>query len=260
MSNLLKTGFQSFTDKNSEPFIIDVNSRKINTDSVKGRIIRPMEEKNESTQDENNSANEAILDDAFEKAKLLRDEAMVNAAQIIARANEEAETIREQARENGYNQGLEEGNMEAMKRADKYLENLQREQDEILQKNAEEFQRHLEETENDIVDIMCMLIEKLTGILVDDYKPVLLHMINNALGETESCRTFEIRVAEDCYDYISENKDRLLGASNPNISIDIFGDPKLNRRQCIIESENGIIDLSMDVQIKNLMTVIKLLT
>jgi flagellar assembly protein FliH len=204
--------------------------------------------------------NQAVLDDAFDKAKSLRDDAVVKAAQIIADANTEAETIREQARQEGYNKGLEEGNMEAMKRADVYLENLQKEHEEQARVSAETMKQELAASEQSMVDISCSLIEKLTGILVDDYKPVLLHMINNALNEEETGGRFIIRVSDDNYSYVSDNRDRLSGAANPSITIDIFGDAKLDKNQCIIESDNGIIDLSMDVQVRNLITAIKLLS
>ena len=73
-------------------------------------------------------------------------------------------------------------------------------------------------------------------------------------------REITIRVGEENYTYIQDNYDRLSGAANPNISIEIYSDSKLNKRQCIIESENGIIDLSMDIQVRNLITAIKMLS
>ena len=100
----------------------------------------------------------------------------------------------------------------------------------------------------------------MTGILVNDYKSVMLHMINNALNETETSRMFVIKVSESAYTYISDNYDRLVGAGNPNINIEVYGDSKLDVNQCIIETDNGIIDLSMDVQVRNLITAIKLLS
>ncbi len=118
----------------------------------------------------------------------------------------------------------------------------------------------LAQAEQDMVDVSCGLIEKLTGILVDSYKPVMLHMINNALNNTDSSKQFIIRVASEIYPYVADNRDRIIGASNPGVSIEIFGDSKLTSGQCMIESDNGIVDLSMDVQVKNLITAIKLLS
>ena len=261
MSNLLKTGFQGFTSFNAEPYIIDVNSRTLKSEKDTGRIIRPIEEQTEENENSNGeSANKVILDDALDMAKTLRDDARVQAAKILADAEKDAEEIRENARKEGYNQGLEEGNMEAMRRADVYLENINKEQELIVQEARQQMEEELAASQSQMVDISCMLIEKLTGILVDEYKPVLLHIINNTLSDSDTSNKFIIKVSEDNYSYVLDNHDRLVGAGNPNISIEVYGDSKLDNRQCIIESDNGIVDLSMDVQIKNLITAIKLMS
>ncbi len=204
--------------------------------------------------------NKIILDDALDKAKILHEDAITRASKIIADAENDAVNIREEARKQGYEEGLQEGNMEAMKRADIYLANIQQEQEKNQKENQAILEQAIAETEGQLVDFACDLIKKLTGILVNDYRPVMIHMINNALNEVENAKKFVIRVSEENYIYVSDNQDRLVGAANPNISIEIFGDSKLDNSQCTIESENGIIDLSMDVQIKNLITAIKLLS
>ena len=88
----------------------------------------------------------------------------------------------------------------------------------------------------------------------------MFHMINNALTDAETSKKFVIKVSESNYTYISDNYDRLVGAGNSNIDIEIYGDAKLDKSQCIIETDNGIIDLSMEVQVRNLVTAIKLLS
>jgi flagellar assembly protein FliH len=204
--------------------------------------------------------NEAVLNDAMYKAKELREDATNKAMKIIADANAEAEAIREQAKQVGYDEGLKEGKMEAARRTDEYIANITRERDEIIAEERQKLEDELAREEEQLVDVSAKLIEKLTGILVDDYKPVMLHMINSAVSEEDSSKKFVIRVSEENYGYISDNKDRISGAANPNIEIELYGDAKLGGRQCIIETDNGIIDLSMDVQVKNLVTAMKLLS
>lgn len=261
MSNLFKSGFSGIKTIKNEPFILDVSAR-ISEPGAQGKIIRPLEEHTEEPEDgtDERVSNQELLDDAMVKSKDILDEARERAKKILEDAKNKADTIRQNAEKEGYEKGLEDGNMEAMKRADKYLENVQREQNELLEKNNRMLEESIADTEKKLIDIVCALIEKLTGILVNDYKPVMLHMINNALSESDTSRKYAIRVAEQNYSYIEDNRERLSGAANPNISIEIFGDSKLQPHQCIIESENGIIDLSMDVQVRNLVMAIKLLS
>lgn len=263
MSNLFKTGITGFTPIDSKPFIIESNNRIIENkknassqgEKEQGKIIRPYEERKEQEQANENSLNEAKV-----QAELLLQAAKAQADEIIQNANVAATEIFENAKSEGFEQGLVEGNSEAMKRADEYLLNLQREQDELVQKFDEEKNIFLKDAEEKIIDISCMLIEKMTGVLVENYKSVMLHMINSALNEEEASNKLIIKVPSESYLYISDNKERLLGATNPSILMEIYEDMKLKPGQCIIETDNGIVDLSMDIQVKNLITAIKILS
>ncbi|MBQ8914229.1 MAG: hypothetical protein IJ054_09340, partial [Lachnospiraceae bacterium] len=202
----------------------------------------------------------ALLDDAMDKAKELREDARSKANKIVEDAWQEAESIKENAYKEGYEHGLEDGNMEAMKRADEYLVNIKNEQEEAKARMLAKNEAYLDDAEKKLVNLTCDLIKKISGIVVDDYKPVMLNMINNALNDVESTTKYTIKVCEESYTYVSDNSERIVGAANPNITIDVFADPKLEKGQCIIETDNGIINLSMDIQIQNLITAFKMLS
>lgn len=258
MSNLLKSGFQSFNSKDAKPFIIDVNNRKIGQD--KPKIIRSVVGEGSIDEQTDSVQNEVILQDAFDKAKILRDDAMVKAAQIVADANAEAASIRENAYNEGFEKGLEDGNMEAMRRADEYLSGIQAEQDKEKTIREQQMETAYKKNCDNMIDFCCQMVTKITGILVDDYKPVMLYMINSALRDAETSRNYTIKVSEDNYIYVSDNSDRLVGAANPGINIEVYGDASLDNKQCIIETDNGIIDLSLEIQMKNLVSAIKMLS
>ncbi len=251
MSNLFKSGFGNIKQVSAEPFIIDSDK------NAHGRIIRPIEEREE--EDIPVPDNEELLDDAMNKATDILNESRAKANSIIDSAMAEAEEIREKAYSDGYNQGLSDGNMEAMKRSDAYLARIEEEKSTFMEGYDREMEEKLAVASEKLIDTCCRIIEKMTGILVDEYKPVMLHMINNSLSEQDASHKFTIKVAEELYPYISDNYERLVGATNPSITLEIFGDPKLDKRQCLIESDNGIIDLSMDVQVNNLITAFKML-
>ncbi len=262
MSNLFKSGFPGIKSVDATPFIVDGNKKQISMPETTGKIIRPLDEvkSDEENVSEATIANEEILNEAMDMAKELREDAVNRASKIIEDAELEAEKIKDDAYKVGYEKGLEDGSMEAMKRADAYMENLQKEQEALYKKNQETLEANISDTQDKLVNLSCALIEKLTGILVDEYKSVMLYIINNALNESDNSKEFTIKVSEGNYSYLTDNLDRISGATNPNISIEIYSDSKLNKRQCIIESENGIIDLSMDIQVRNLITAIKMLS
>ncbi len=261
MSNLFKSGFPGIKSIDSTPYVFDGNKKQINIPEATGKIIRPLEETKDEEDDSASSPdNEELLNEAMDMARELRDDAVSRANKIIEDANAEAEQIKENAYKEAFNKGLEEGSMEAMKRADAYMENMQKEQEILFQKNQEVLEANILDAQEKMINLSCALIEKLTGILVDEYRPVMLHMINNALNESDNGKGFTIRVGEENYSYLLDNIDRISGATNPSITIDLYSDSKLDKRQCMIESENGIIDLSMDIQVRKLITAIKLLS
>ena len=261
MSNLFKSGFPGIKSVDATPFIIDGNKRQINIPDNTGKIIRPLDEvKSEDESVPESAGNEDILNEAMDMAKELREDAITRANGIVEEAKAEADKIRERAYKEGYEKGLEDGSMEAMKRTDAYMENMRKEQELLFKNNQETLEENIADAQSKMVDLSCALIEKMTGILVDEYKSVMVYIINNALNESDNSKEFTIKVGEENYSYLVDNFDRLSGAANPNISIELYSDSKLNKRQCIIESENGIIDLSMDIQVRNLITAIKMLS
>ena len=261
MSNLFKSGFPGIKTATTQPFVIDGNKRQINIHETTGKIIRPLDEvKQDEDEASDQIGNEELLNEAMDMAKELREDAVNRATKIVDEAKVEAEQIKENAYKEGYEKGLQDGSMEAMKRTDAYMENMQKEQEALMQRNQEILEDNISDAQDKLVNLSCALIEKLTGILVDQYRPVMMHVINNALNDAEASKHITIKVGEENFTYIQDNYDRLSGAANPNINIELYSDSKLNKRQCIIESENGIIDLSMDIQVRNLITAIKMLS
>lgn len=262
LSNLYKSGFQNLSVKQGDVYVFDANKRSIdNSVAMNGRIIRPLEEKAEADASNGGDfANEILLNEAMDKAKNLHDDAKVQAAHIISEAENSAEEIREKARQEGYEHGLAEGSAASARLIDEQLAKIREEQEKELSISRQQLEERLRNTEREVVDLACKLISKLTGMLVDDYKPVMLHMINESLSKSDTSRKFVIHVADELYSYIEDNKGRLIGATNPGIEIEIYGDSKLEKNSCQIDTDNGIIDLSMDVQVRNLITAIKLLS
>ncbi|MBQ8923667.1 MAG: hypothetical protein IJ053_02615 [Lachnospiraceae bacterium] len=263
MSSLFKSGYLNFNALDTTPYVIDGNTKVISP-------VNTIGEKNEKASDDSMTAektdgadavkSKAFLDDAVNEAERIKAAAEDEAERIIEAAQAQADEIKENAYKAGFEQGVEEGSSEGQKRADEYLANIKKEQEELAAKLDEENDAYLRDAEHKLVDFTCAMVEKITGILIDDYKPVMFNMINNALNEAEASLKYTIKICEDSYYYVEDNKERIVGAANPNITIDIFSDPKLEKGQCTIETDNGIIDLSMDIQIQNLITAFKMLS
>ena len=87
----------------------------------------------------------------------------------------------------------------------------------------------------------------------------MLYMVNEAIKNLDDSRHFVIRVSEADYPYLEQQKAQLYGSANPNVDLELFSDAKLSERQCLIETENGVVNVSLDEQLRNLQKALQLM-
>ncbi len=198
-----------------------------------------------------------------EEEKLVRqqndrilEEARKEAAQILAAAKLDAEKaselICEEARKNGYEDGLQ-----------KSMEKIQEKQtklDQLIDRQNQEYLAQINNLEPQFTDIVSLLVEKITGIVVEDKKHVIQYLIHNAIMNTDNSRSYVIRVSKEDYEFVLSKKEELGILVKDNAVIDVTLDKDLDKNQCMIETDTGIIDCSLDIQLSNLIQDIKLLS
>jgi len=190
-----------------------------------------------------------------EKASQLIEDAKKEAGQILSQSKQEAEKIKKdafaEAQKKGYEQGILQCSCESQKIAAEFEEKTK-----MLQK---EYDTSLSEFEPKMVKIISSIIEKITGILVEDKEEVILYIVGRALKDMDTSKEYTIRVAKENYEYLTERKNILLNAIGREATIYITELPSLRRNQCIIETDLRVIDCSLDVQLNNLIMDLKLL-
>ncbi len=278
MSNLIKSSFVAFA--NNETLIVDTNNHKIVREIETASIKKDPNENIDDLEiedilggsiedDEDESMQEDFTELIFgeEQEEIIQQspeeivtEAIDEAAKILNDAREQAIVMSQEAKEDGYNQGYNDGIEAANEEATLIKQQANDEYEAAMNAITVERESMIKAVEEGIVEIACGLIEKLTGIVVEDNSEVMLYIINNAVKNVENSRNFIIRVNDDDYVELSESKDKIYGALNPSVTIELFADSKLQEGQCIIETDNGLIDCSIDVQIANITTALKLLS
>lgn len=290
LSNLIKSGFVAFSQ--NDKLIIDANQNKIiqaidssiqakEDDSIEEAVaeamirdaelegtdfsndILTMDTDQLSDGDDNhvnvNQVASQILNSAKQEAEEIISNAHNEIEQLRASAYDEAEVIRSNAHEEGYHAGYEEAMSAANKEIDLQKEELEQ-QRKSMQEQFETFHHELiQETEHKMVEILCKMIPSVTGVVIEEQKDVLLYIINRAMEEQDAGRHFVIKLSSADYPVVVQKREDIYGASNPNIDIELVEDAKLSQYQCLIETDYGMIDLSLDVQLSNLITALKLM-
>lgn len=190
-----------------------------------------------------------------EKSSKLITEAKKEAAHILEQAKQEAEKEKKDmiaaAQKKGYEDGMQQSVLQTQKLKMDYEE-----KEKQLQK---QYEAMAEELEPKMTEILSSLIEKITGILVEDKEEVILHLAHKALNNLDKSKEYTIKVSKDNYDLVSARRSSLLGAIGRDVPLYITEDSNLKRNQCLIETDSHIINCSLDVQLSKLITDLKLL-
>ena len=184
---------------------------------------------------------------SLEMESMLAD-ARAQAEEILQNAREQADEIRQQAQEEGRNAGFEQGQAEALK----HLQEEALRQQEQFEQQQQKLKEQEEALEPKYAELMGALIEKITGVLCEDKKDVIVYLIHQALNQLEKTKSVTLRVSKPDMLTVSAQKEQLRSCVSGEVDFDITEDDSLQENQCIIETDQRIIDCSLDVQLQNL--------
>lgn len=150
--------------------------------------------------------------------------------------DEAAEAAYRQRHEEGYRDGLTAGKMEY---ASKILETVM---------SSVEYLEHLEVS---LVKIIGEIVRKLLGEMPHD--ELIVRLVRQALQAVKSERKVTVRIALKDEAAVREGLAALLQShDNASSFIDLLPDPDLPPGSCILESEMGVIEASLENQLKTL--------
>ena len=192
---------------------------------------------------------------SLEMESMLAD-ARAQAEEILQTAREQADEIRQQAQEEGRNAGFEQEQAEALK----HLQEETLRQQEQFEQQQQKLKEQEEALEPKYAELMGALIEKITGVLCEDKKDVIVYLIHQALNQLEKTKSVTLRVSKPDMLTVSAQKEQLRSCVSGEVDFDITEDDSLQENQCIIETDQRIIDCSLDVQLQNLKDQIRMLT
>ncbi|MGN0482784.1 MAG: FliH/SctL family protein [Lachnospiraceae bacterium] len=218
-----------------EGFTEGINAEKVED------ILEDQKSLEEMTQEEA----DAILADARQQADAL-----------IASANQQKQQIEQQARKEGHSQGYADGHAEALQE----MEQEKAELSEYKEQLDAQYQKQMEELEPQLVDVITQVFEKVFHVQFDDNKAILVHLIKKSMRKMEGCHEFNVRVSEDNYAFVEGHKQDILTKVGKDISLAITADPMLKENECLIDTDSGIFDCSLGIQLENLVKDIKCLS
>ena len=285
MSNLFKAGFVNYD--NTDTFVIDSNelaNKKIEAfqelELKKQRELMPedeeyseevtdedfvpgidMEQLSQITEDQGMLG--SFPDPQFDmeamqaEIDLKLQQAQEQADAIIQNAQEQADALISQAQEEGHRQGYEAGYQEGVAAAEGLKAEIEQQRGDL----EAEYQQLVDGIEPEMVDVLTQIYEHVLGIELREDKGIILHLLKTTLSRIEPGNNLIVHVSSDDYDDVIDEKANLEACiTSPSTTMEIIEDPLLKENECMIESDSGIFDCSLGVELSELSRKLKLLS
>jgi flagellar assembly protein FliH len=199
---------------------------------------------------------EQLLAQAREEAQSIIDEAESRAAGIVSEAEQNAAATLENAKNQGYSAGHDEGYQAGYGEA----EALKQQYEGMITDLENEYQAKMDELEPLFVDTLTDIYEHIFHVDLSGSRDVIFHLIGDAVRKIEGNEGFIIHVSKDDYGYISMQRQELLSGVTNSDSVEIVEDMTLKSNECFIETGGGIFDCSLDTQLEGLKRELRLLS
>lgn len=206
--------------------------------------LRTLEEEIGKKQERAEEIKDEILEEAREQADSIRREAEEEAERI--RSSEEE--VVEEARQQGFEEGLQQGKQEARERTAGLLEGAR----EILEEAKRERDAYLAEQKNQLVKLSALMAEQIVRETVELREDVARKVVSDALDEIRDVQ--EITIVLNPTDYESvQGVISDFQNQHPSLEeITLSEDSRMNPGGCRIHTSFGDIDGTLQGQIEHL--------
>lgn len=285
MSNLLKgihtkqteervIDYNEVISKKIESFRSKLKTQKVEADGFVGGLNVSVVESLIGEEGTEETAEQEVLATAEETAEentvseeelktLAEDilsDANARADEILENARKEAEKIKKDAYDAAFAEADQKGYEQGSARAEAEYQTLISDANHERARMEEEYTKRCDSMEKELVETLMEVFSKVTHTIAEDNKEIVLFLINRVMSDIDATGDFLIRVSKEDYPFLLGNQGKIYCASPNDINISVLEDSSLTRNQCVIETDGGIFDCSLDIQLEQLIKNIKLLS
>ena len=138
-------------------------------------------------------------------------------------------------------------------------EDIRAELEESRRSMEQEHRQMVSEMETQYVGVLCDLVKKLTGVLINDKKDVLLHLIRSSISDLKPSGHYTLRVSPEDLTLVENHLDEIQMDMESGISLDVREEKGLEKNECIIETDTQMVDCGFRTQLGNLITTLHML-
>ncbi len=178
-------------------------------------------------------------------------------ADMLNEAQAQIEEMRRQALAQAQEQGFQEGYQKGMDEVQTMRNECQARREEL----EAEYQQKIEELEPEFIDALTGIYEHIFKVDLSSYRQIVMFLLIDAMQKTNGASNYIVHVSKKNYPQVIKQKERILEETGtlPE-NLEIISDMTLSESQCMIETEAGVYDCSLETELKELRRKLKLLS
>lgn len=197
------------------------------------------------------------LNEQIDAARIELERLQQEAAYILDDANATAEQLKVQAYEAGSKDGYQDGYAKGLAET----EEIKQQAIDYCQQLEDEYQTRMEEIEPQMMDLVTDIYEKIFKVELEPYSGIVFNLIASTINDSGATKNIVIHISKECYPDIVSRKESLLAETGLlEDNVDFIQDATLAASGCMIETENGVFDCSLETELKELKKKLMLLS
>ena len=248
-----------YTGPTAEDLRREADEFKLQWEREKQQLLANTEAEAKKIVDNAESTAFDVIKRKTDEAAIIKQKAQTEADQIIKEAEQKAlDLIQEaeikrneqmtQAYDEGYKKGSEDGFQDGNKEAQRLIDRLH----VIIEKTMVRRQEILDETEQQIVDLVLLMTRKVVKVISENQRTVVMNNIVQALRKVKGRGDVTIRVNLADVELTTEHTNDFIQAVENIKNISVVEDSSVDRGGCIVETDFGAIDARISSQLTEL--------
>ncbi len=211
----------------------------VETVSLKDRILSDAED-----------AAQAIIAGAMEEAERIRDQARQDADSWWQARREEDDQYREEVAKQGYEEGYLAGTEDAAKSLALEWDGRMQEAQTVVTQAYAAKESIIAEAERFAVELSCSIAEKIVGHVLTEAPELALKLFGQALSRRKEQGVIVLCVSPKQFAFVQAAKEELTASIDSQAELQIVPDASVSEGGCIVRSSFGSIDARVDTQLE----------
>ncbi|MGV2883804.1 FliH/SctL family protein [Paenibacillus taichungensis] len=187
--------------------------------------------------------------DASEEAERLLQEAREQIDSWWQEQRQQDEHLTEALRSQGFQQGFEEGKVQAELDLQVKIEEMMKEARGVLEEAYVAKDQIIQEAEPFLVDLACGIAEKVIDKQLSVEPEHTLELIRQSLSRKREQGMITLCVAPDQFAFVQAAREELAMAIDSQAELQILPDATVKDKGCVIRSSFGSVDARIDTQL-----------